>query len=179
MSPFPAPPTPIRADGRDPPVIQIAPYFADAGNDIESLSDRTVQLEGRSMNLHPTLRVARPSDDLDALLAFYCEGLGLELLYRFENHDGFDGIMIGREGAPYHFEFTRARYHENGKVPSADNLLVFYLPDREIWTSAVERMKHAGYSPVMSFNPYWDRDGATFEDPDGYRIVLQHALWGL
>lgn len=179
MSPFPSHPTPIHADARALPVIQIASHFPNAGNDIESLPNRTGQLEGPSMKLHPTLRVARPSDDLDALLPFYCEGLGLELLYRFENHDGFDGIMIGREGAPYHFEFTRARYHEHGKAPSADNLLVFYLPDREIWTSAVARMKGAGFGPVLSFNPYWDRDGATFEDPDGYRIVLQHALWGL
>jgi hypothetical protein len=30
---------------------------------------------------------------------------------------------------------------------------------------------------VPSFNPYWDRDGVTFEDPDGYRIVLQKAAW--
>lgn len=179
MPSFPSQPTPIGAEGCDLPPGQIGSRFLDAANDIESLSNRTGQPERSSMKLHPTLRVARPSDDLDALLPFYCEGLGLELLYRFENHDGFDGIMIGREGAPYHFEFTRARYHENGKVPSADNLLVFYLPDREIWTCVVERMKGAGFSPVMSFNPYWDRDGATFEDPDGYRIVLQHALWGL
>jgi hypothetical protein len=30
---------------------------------------------------------------------------------------------------------------------------------------------------VAAFNPYWDRDGVTFEDPDGYRIVLQNAAW--
>jgi len=36
----------------------------------------------------PILRVARPSDDLDRLLPFYADGLGLEILYRFEDHDG-------------------------------------------------------------------------------------------
>ncbi len=30
---------------------------------------------------------------------------------------------------------------------------------------------------VASFNPYWDACGQTFEDPDGYRIVLQNAEW--
>jgi len=30
---------------------------------------------------------------------------------------------------------------------------------------------------VPSFNPYWDRDGVTFEDPDGYRVVVQRAAW--
>jgi hypothetical protein len=30
---------------------------------------------------------------------------------------------------------------------------------------------------VRAFNPYWDRHGKTFADPDGYRVVLQHAAW--
>lgn len=28
---------------------------------------------------------------------------------------------------------------------------------------------------ATSFNPYWDASGQTFEDADGYRIVLQNA----
>lgn len=125
----------------------------------------------------PTLRVARPSDDLDALLPFYVGGLGLKLLYRFADHEGFDGVMVGAEGAPYHFEFTRAGGHKAGRATSEDQLLVFYLPDEAEWQAAVARMKAAGFTPVRSFNPYWDRDGVTFEDPDGYRVVLQHASW--
>jgi hypothetical protein len=38
-------------------------------------------------------------------------------------------------------------------------------------------MAKAGFAPVESFNPFWDRDGLTFEDPDGYRAVLQNAAW--
>ena len=63
------------------------------------------------MNGIPKLRVARPTDNLDALIRFYRDGLGLQILYRFENHDGIDGV--------------------------------------------------------------------TFEDPDGYRIVLQNSAWDL
>ena len=125
-----------------------------------------------------TVRIARPSDDLNALRSFYCDGLGLEILYEFEGHDGFDGIMLGRRGDPYHFEFTRKRGHLAGRAPTEDNLTVFYLPNFEDWTSAVERMRNAGFPPVRAFNPYWDRMGKTFEDPDGYRIVLQNAAWG-
>ena len=125
----------------------------------------------------PTLRVARPSDDLDALLPFYRDGLGLIVLYRFDDHDGFDGVMLGHEKAPYHFEFTRARGHTAGRAPTADNLVVFYLPDASEWQAAVDRMRAAGFAPVKAFNPYWDRDGRTFEDPDGYRVVLQRAAW--
>lgn len=129
------------------------------------------------MSLTPRLRVARPSDDLDALLRFYRDGLGLELLYRFEDHDGFDGVMLGRAGSLYHFEFTRAHGHPAGRAPTQDNLLIFYLPDPAEWSAAVDRMRAAGFDPVPSFNPYWDRDGRTFEDPDGYRVVLQKAAW--
>jgi catechol 2,3-dioxygenase-like lactoylglutathione lyase family enzyme len=131
------------------------------------------------MAITPTLRVARPSDALDALLRFYRDGLGLSVLHRFEDHDGFDGVMLGREGAPYHFEFTRARGHPAGRAPTQDNLLVFYLPQPEEWEAAVRRMRDAGLTPVPAFNPYWDVDGLTFEDPDGYRVVLQRAAWAL
>ena len=125
----------------------------------------------------PILRVARPTDDIDALLPFYRDGLGLAVLYRFEDHDGFDGVMLGHENAPWHLEFTRARGHRAGRAPTADNLLVLYLPDPTEWQAAVDRMTAAGFRPVPSFNPYWDRSGRTFEDPDGYRLVFQRAAW--
>jgi len=73
----------------------------------------------------PILRVARPTDNIEALLRFYEQGLGLGVLYRFEDHDGFDGVMLGRAGAPYHFEFTAKRGHAVGRAPTPDNLLVF------------------------------------------------------
>ena len=126
----------------------------------------------------PTLRVARPSDDVEALLPFYRDGLGFDVLCQFADHDGFDGIMMGSEGAPYHFEFTRAHGHLAGRAPTQDNLLVFYLPDTSEWRAAVDRMEAAGFSPVQAFNAYWDRDGRTFEDPDGYRVVIQNSAWG-
>ena len=129
------------------------------------------------MTTTPVLRIARPTDNLEALLPFYRDGLGLALLFRFEDHDGFDGVMLGRQGAPYHFEFTRARGHFAGRAPTQDSLLVFYVPNAEEWKAAVQRMQDAGFAPVASFNPYWDREGLTFEDPDGYRIVLQNAAW--
>ncbi|MBR1091107.1 VOC family protein [Bradyrhizobium manausense] len=129
------------------------------------------------MSTQTILRVARPSDNIEALVRFYRDGLGLEILDRFENHAGFDGIMLGRRGVPYHLEFTHAHGHPAGRASSPDHLLVFYLPDAKGWESAVARMKAAGYAPVASFNPYWDVDGVTFEDPDGYRVVLQQASW--
>jgi catechol 2,3-dioxygenase-like lactoylglutathione lyase family enzyme len=118
------------------------------------------------------LRVARPSDDLDALLPFYVDGLGFEILYRFEEHDGFSGFMLGHPGYPYHFEFTRHHGHHAGRSPTRENLLVLYLPEAPAYEGAIARMEHAGFLPVISYNPYWDEYGRTYEDPDGYRVVL-------
>lgn len=125
----------------------------------------------------PILRIARGSDDLDALLAFYVDGLGFEVLFRFSHHDGFDGLMIGHPDQPYHLEFTLQRGHRVGRAPSPENLLVFYLPDRGDYQAALGRMAQAGIAPVAANNPYWDEGGATFEDPDGYRIVLTSRSW--
>lgn len=52
------------------------------------------------------MRVARPTDNLDEVVEFYTKGLGLEVLYEFENHEGFDGVILGFPGASYHLEFT-------------------------------------------------------------------------
>ena len=123
------------------------------------------------------LRVARPTDDLVAVVAFYRDALGFDVLYEFRDHDGFDGVMLGRKGAAYHLEFTRKAGHKAGRAPTEDNLLVFYLPDEAEWRAAVERMERAGHAPVRAFNAYWDRRGRTFEDPDGYRVVLQNTNW--
>jgi catechol 2,3-dioxygenase-like lactoylglutathione lyase family enzyme len=123
------------------------------------------------------LRVARASDDLDAVVRFYRDGLGFEVLYKFSDHDGFDGVMLGMKGAAYHLEFTRKVGHTAGKAPKEENLLVFYLPDWGEFASAISRMESAGHRAVKAFNPYWDVKGKTFEDPNGYRVVLQNAGW--
>jgi len=173
----PAPPP-----SRRPAAIHL-PRFA--GEELGRAAARTpadVARASRQLYVSPMdndthLRIARPSDDLDALLPFYRDGLGLNLLLRFEGHEGFDGIVLGREGCPYHFEFTHAKGHRAGRAPTLDNLLVLYMPDEERWRQAIAKMGRAGFPPVPSFNPYWDRQGRTFEDPDGYRVVLQRGSW--
>lgn len=114
---------------------------------------------------------------MDAVVAFYRDGLGFEVLGSFEDHEGFDGVMLGRPGAPYHLELTSKRGHQADISPTEDDLLAFYLPEKSAWREAVTRVREAGYDPVPSFNPYWDERGVTFADPDGYRVVLQNDSW--
>lgn len=125
----------------------------------------------------PILRVARPTNDSAALLAFYRDGLGFEVIGQFQDHDGFDGVMLGHPQAPYHLEFTQEHGQPAGGAPSAEHLLVFYLPDADEWQAAVARMQAAGFASAPAHNPYWDQHGRTFQDPDGYRVVLQQAAW--
>ncbi|WP_201861069.1 VOC family protein [Microvirga soli] len=123
------------------------------------------------------LRVVRPTNRLEEVIPFYRDGLGFELIAAFDDQNFFSGRILGHPQAPWHLAFTYYRDLQAGRAPAQDNLLVFYLPDRAEWEAAVERMRINGHSPVSSFNPYWDRQGVTFEDPDGYRVVLQNMDW--
>jgi hypothetical protein len=123
------------------------------------------------------LRIARPIDHLTTIAEMYATGLGFTVLAQFEDHEGFDGIILGHPQQPYHLEFTTQRGHKVGKAPTQDHLLVFYLPDHDEWEASCTRMIAAGFQRVPSYNPYWEAQGRTFEDLDGYRVVLQNAAW--
>lgn len=119
------------------------------------------------------VRVARPTDRLDEVEQFYAKHLGLPVIYRFEGHSGYDGVMLGMPGTDYHLEFTS---HVDGSpcpAPSLDNLLVLYFHNDAHMYDVVERLASAGKEPVEAENPFWTSVGAlTFEDPDGWRVVL-------
>ena len=129
--------------------------------------------------MHPStvLRVARPTDKLAAIARMYQDGLGFRKLGEFRDHAGFDGVMLGLDALGYHLEFTHCCHHPAPRAPTQDHLLVFYLPDQDAWDRTCTQMEKAGFVPVASFNPYWDLSGRTFEDVDGYRVVIQRARW--
>lgn len=120
-------------------------------------------------------RIARPTDQLEEVISFYEEGLGLERIGGFTDHAGYDGVMFGLPGRAYHLEFTR---HDEGSpcpAPTKDNLLVFYIPDQEAILKLKERLHKMGYPEVEPENPYWREKGVTIEDPDGWRVVLMNT----
>lgn len=107
----------------------------------------------------------------------YCQGLDLQKMGDFSEHEGFSGVMLGREGLSWHLEFTVCHRHPIEPSATVDDLLVLYLPDEERWKEACLQMSEAGFSAINSFNPYWDVAGRTFVDNDGYRVVLQNRAW--
>jgi catechol 2,3-dioxygenase-like lactoylglutathione lyase family enzyme len=119
------------------------------------------------------VRMARPTDQLDEVARFYHDGLGLLELCRFDGHDGYSGVMFGLPGGEYHLEFT---HHVDGSpcpAPTEENLLVLYFGSQDEVDDVAGRLtRHAGH-PVEAENPFWPRNGGvTFEDPDGWRVVL-------
>lgn len=127
----------------------------------------------------PTLRVARASGDFDGVLRFYRDGLGFDVLARFDDHAGFDGLILGHPAAQWHLEFTRHADHPVPPPPGPESLLVLYLPDPAAWRAAVAQIEGAGFAALSPLNPYWDTRGRTYADPEGWRIVLQNATWAI
>jgi catechol 2,3-dioxygenase-like lactoylglutathione lyase family enzyme len=114
-------------------------------------------------------RVARPARDLTRSKWFYGDLLGLPVVGGFENHDGYDGVFFALPGGG-ELELTAG---PEQPAPSTDeDLLVLYV---ETWgeVEAVSaRLVAAGIIRIPSGNPYWNRTGQTFVDPDGYRLVV-------
>jgi catechol 2,3-dioxygenase-like lactoylglutathione lyase family enzyme len=118
------------------------------------------------------IRVARPTDKLQEVVSFYRDGLGLPVIGHFENHAGYSGVMLGMPTDRFHLEFTHADAGSPCPAPTKDNLLVFYMPDDRAYTEILKRLQDHGHSPVEPENPYWKDASLTFEDPDGWRVVI-------
>ena len=118
------------------------------------------------------VRVARPTDRLEAVVAFYVEVLGLRRIGGFTDHDGYTGVMVGLPDDSVHLELTTHVDGSPGDAPSRDNLLVLYLPARADVDAVVARVEAAGHPVVEPENPYWRDRSVTVADPDGWRVVL-------
>jgi catechol 2,3-dioxygenase-like lactoylglutathione lyase family enzyme len=106
---------------------------------------------------------------------FYRDALGLEQIASFEGHAGYDGVMLALPGRRDHLEFTHYASGSPCPAPTKDNLLVFYVEDDGAIREMAARLQRHGHEPVEPENPYWAEKGLTFEDPDGWRMVLMHT----
>ena len=119
------------------------------------------------------LRVARHTERLDELVRFYRDGIGLTEIGGFRDHDGYDGVFLEVPGTGAHLELTAGGRH-GASMAHPESLLVFYLGDDQ----AVQRVAaRLGVDPIPAANPYWAEHGVTFQDPDGFRVVLVPERW--
>ena len=114
------------------------------------------------------LRVARHTDRLEAVTAFYRDGVGFPELGRFVDHDGYDGVFLAVPGTDAHLELTSGGSHPAAR-PHPESLLVLYLETQAELDAIATRIAQRQVVPA---NPYWREHALAFEDPDGFQLLL-------
>lgn len=117
------------------------------------------------------LRIARHTDKLDKIIRFYVDILGLEILGDFKNHDGYDGIFIGKPNKDWHLEFTISQ--ENPQhIFDEDDILVFYPNTHEELDSIMNKIRENNFEIKQSKNPYWNINGILINDFDNHNVII-------
>ena len=116
-------------------------------------------------------RTARHTRELNRMIDFYGRVLGLQVLGEFKDHQNYDGVFLGIPGESWHLEFTVSA-DTPAHSPDDDDLLVFYAESPDEFNKIKERFIANKVKHLKPKNPYWENNGITFEDPDGFRIVI-------
>jgi len=116
-------------------------------------------------------RIARHTKDLNRIIDFYGRILGLKVLGEFKDHYNYNGVFLGIPGESWHLEFTVSNEPPSHSSDD-DDLLVFYAESLDEFNKIKERLVANHVRHVRPKNPYWEKNGITFEDPDGFRIVI-------
>ncbi|RZJ31657.1 MAG: VOC family protein [Flavobacterium sp.] len=119
------------------------------------------------------LRIARHTDNLDKIKSFYCDILGLKIIGSFENHDGYDGVFIGRPNESWHLEFTSSEAKATHQTDE-DDLIVLYPETRSEYDNLIQKLASSKIEFISAKNPYWNSFGKMILDPDGFRIVISN-----
>lgn len=117
------------------------------------------------------LRVARHTNNLEKIEAFYVNVLGFERLGGFQNHNDYDGVFIGKSDLDWHFEFTESNDKANHHFDE-DDIIVLYPTTILKYNNLLCSILSNNISIITSKNPYWNENGKMFLDPDGFRIVI-------
>jgi GNAT superfamily N-acetyltransferase len=119
------------------------------------------------------IRIARHTERLGEVVAFYRDVIGLTEIGGFRGHGGYDGVFLEVPGTGAHLELTAGGEH-GAPAPHPESLLVLYLDDEVALRTTLRR---ADAEPVAPANPYWAEHGVTIADPDGFRVVLMPERW--
>jgi catechol 2,3-dioxygenase-like lactoylglutathione lyase family enzyme len=117
------------------------------------------------------VRIARHTDDLEKIEAFYSAVLGFERLGGFQNHNNYDGVFIGKADLDWHFEFTKSLSKANHVFDEDDVFVIYPSSDLE-YKILINNILDYKIPIINSKNPYWNENGKMIQDPDGFRIVV-------
>jgi hypothetical protein len=120
----------------------------------------------------PRMRVARPTTDMEGVVNFWTNVVGLEELSGFKDHDGYDGVILGHPDQQWELELIR---HVSGMPlpsPTEEDLIALYVR-RDTANQLIDRLHLAGHRQFEHPNPYWRATGASaYSDPDGYTLII-------
>lgn len=119
-------------------------------------------------------RCARHTDNFADITAFYTDILGLQVLFSFEGHRGYAGVLIGKPDTAWHLEFTtsavKAEHHFD-----PEDLLVFYPSSQEEYDHIIGKIETNNIKKYKAANPYWNDNGVFIKDPDGFGVIISNV----
>ena len=118
-------------------------------------------------------RNARHTNNLQAITDFYTSIMGFQVLFSFENHNGYNGVFLGIPGLDWHLEFTSSGDKAHHSFDQED-ILVFYPTEKIVYDKIVERIYQNNLDVLKAKNPFWDDNGIMIQDPDGFRVIVSH-----
>jgi catechol 2,3-dioxygenase-like lactoylglutathione lyase family enzyme len=120
------------------------------------------------------LRVARHTEDLQKMQRFYEHILGLAIVGNFSDHDGYDGIMLGIAGQPWHLEFTSTPGDSSthSAVAGEEDFLVFYPTSMDAYQEILDKIAAEKLPTYIPKNPFWQAHAIMIKDPDGFSILI-------
>jgi catechol 2,3-dioxygenase-like lactoylglutathione lyase family enzyme len=114
------------------------------------------------------LRIARHTDRLEEVVAFYRDGVGLREIGGFSDHDGYDGVFLDIPGTGAQLELTTGGQH-CAPPPHPESLLVLYFDTQADLDAVADRIAQP---EVVTANPYWRANARAYVDPDGFPVLL-------
>jgi catechol 2,3-dioxygenase-like lactoylglutathione lyase family enzyme len=119
------------------------------------------------------LRIARHTNKIEEITKFYTEVIGLEIIGRFSNHDGYDGVFFGKNNLDWHLEFTTSE-DAAAHIWDEDDLIVFYPENENQHKNILQAIKEQNIRLYTPKNPYWGSNGILIKDPDDFGIVISN-----
>ena len=116
-------------------------------------------------------RSARHTNRIKEIETFYTKILNLDILGDFKNHNGYDGLFIGKANTDWHLEFTTSSDEVNHQFDE-DDCLVFYPETQNEYEAVIKNLEFYRIEPIQTKNPYWNINGISFLDPDGFVVIV-------
>ncbi|MGV0831235.1 VOC family protein [Empedobacter brevis] len=116
-------------------------------------------------------RSARHTNRIKEIETFYTKILNLDILGDFKNHNGYDGLFIGKANTDWHLEFTTSSDEVNHQFDE-DDCLVFYPETQDEYEAVIKNLEFYRIEPIQAKNPYWNINGISFLDPDGFVVIV-------